>query len=77
MILRLSALVPSPRLNAALLGCAVADELEGSELAVDSLRPWMIYATRFPAAWIAAVEATLAQARAQARRTATSNAKQP
>ena len=60
-----------------LLGCAVADELEGSELAVDSLRLWMTDATRFPAAWIAAVEATLARARAQARRTATSNAKQP
>ena len=60
-----------------LLGCAVADELEGSELAVESLRPWMTDATRFPAAWIAAVEATLAQARAQAWRTATSNAKKP
>jgi len=47
-----------------LLGCAVADELEGSELAVESLRPWMTDATRFPAAWIVTVEATLAQARA-------------
>ncbi len=56
-----------------LLGCAVADELEGSQLAVESLRPWMTDATRFPAAWIAAVKTTLAQA----RRTATSNAKQP
>ena len=37
----------------------------------------MTDATRFPAVWIAAVEATLAQARAQARRTAISNAKQP
>ena len=63
--------------TATLLACAVADELEGSELAVDSLRLWMTDATRFPAAWIAAVEATLARARAQARRTATSNAKQP
>jgi Heme oxygenase len=59
-----------------LLGCAVADELEGSELAVESLRQWMTDATRFPAGWIAAVESTLAQARVQARRTATSNAKQ-
>ncbi len=59
-----------------LLGCAVADELEGSELAVESLRQWMTDATRFPAGWIAAVESTLAQASVMARRTATSNAKQ-
>ena len=31
-----------------LLGCAVADELEGSELAVESLRPWRTDATRSP-----------------------------
>jgi hypothetical protein len=61
----------------ALLGCAVADELEGSELAVESLRQWMTDATRFPAGWIAAVESTLAQARVQAQRTATSIAKLP
>jgi heme oxygenase len=60
-----------------LLGCAVADELEGSELAVESLRQWMTDATRFPAGWIAAVESTLAQARVQARRTATSIVKLP
>jgi heme oxygenase len=46
-----------------LLGCAVADELEGSELAVESLRVWMTDAARFPAVWITAVEATLAEAR--------------
>ncbi len=45
-----------------LLGCAVADELEGSELAVTSLRPWFTDPARFPAAWIAAVETALAQA---------------
>ena len=50
----------------ALLCAAVADELEGNENAVDSLRAWLIDAARFPAAWIAAVEATLAQARQQA-----------
>jgi heme oxygenase len=50
-----------------LLGCAVADELAGSELAVASLRPWLTDATRFPAAWIAAVETTLALARDLAR----------
>lgn len=46
-----------------LLGCAVANELEGSVLAVASLRSWMTDATRFPVEWIAAVEATLAEAR--------------
>ena len=46
-----------------LLGCAVADELEGSDGAVTSLRPWMTDATRFPAFWIAAVDAALAEAR--------------
>ena len=50
----------------ALLGAAVADELEGSEGAVESLRPWLTDAARFPAAWIAAVAATLVQARRQA-----------
>jgi hypothetical protein len=60
-----------------LLGYAVADELEGSEFAVESLRQWMTDATRFPAGWIAAVESTLAKARVQARRTAASTAKQP
>lgn len=46
-----------------LLGCAVADELEGSDGAVTSLRPWMTDSARFPASWIAAVDAALAQAR--------------
>ena len=47
----------------ALLVSAVADELEGSDGAVESLRPWLTDAARFPAEWIAAVEQTLAQAR--------------
>ena len=46
-----------------LLGAAVADELNGSEGAVESLCLWLTDAARFPAAWIAAVAATLAQAR--------------
>lgn len=50
----------------ALLCAAVADELEGNENAVESLRGWLSDATRFPPAWIAAVEATLAKARQQA-----------
>jgi heme oxygenase len=49
-----------------MLGCAVADELAGSELAVESLRPWLTDVSRFPAEWIKAVEATLARARQQA-----------
>jgi heme oxygenase len=53
--------------NGLLLGAAVADELEGIEGAVDSLRVWLTDAARFPAIWIAAVEATLEQARKQAR----------
>lgn len=50
----------------ALLCAAVADEVEGIEGAVDSLCSWLADAARFPAGWIAAVEATLAQARKQA-----------
>lgn len=50
----------------ALLCAAVADELQKNENAVESLRAWLTDATRFPAAWIAAVEATLAKARQQA-----------
>jgi len=50
----------------ALLGCAVADELAGCELAVESLRAWFTDAARFPAAWLAAVSAALAQARSRA-----------
>jgi hypothetical protein len=53
-----------PRIGA-LLACAVADEWAGSDGAVESLRPWLTDAARFPAAWIAAVDATLAQARAR------------
>lgn len=49
-----------------LLCAAVADELEGNENAVESLRAWLSDATRFSAAWIAAVQTTLAKARQQA-----------
>ena len=49
-----------------LLACAVADELEGSQLAVSSLRSWLTEPARFPAEWIAAAEATLLRARQQA-----------
>lgn len=51
----------------ALLCTAVADELAGNENAVASLQAWMTDASRFPAEWIAAVEATLARARREAR----------
>jgi heme oxygenase len=61
----------------ALLACAVADELEGSEGAVETLRLWMIDAARFPAEWIRAVEVTLTQARKQARRTASQSVEYP
>jgi len=50
----------------ALLVCAVADEMAGAHGAVDNLRHWMTDANRFPTEWIAAVEKTLVQARAQA-----------
>ncbi|MBK9443051.1 MAG: biliverdin-producing heme oxygenase [Comamonadaceae bacterium] len=49
-----------------LLSAAVADECGGCEKAVDSLRTWMADPRHFPAAWIDAVELTLAQARQQA-----------
>ncbi len=55
-----------------LLGCAVADELVGHALAVESLRSWMTDPARFPAAWIAAVDAALTQARELARPAANS-----
>jgi heme oxygenase len=61
----------------ALLVCAVADELEGSDGAVESLRPWMTDAARFPVEWVAAAEATLVQARKQARRTASASVSLP
>jgi heme oxygenase len=48
----------------ALLCAAVADELAGNSNAIGSLRTWMTDPTRFPAQWIAAVEATLKQASA-------------
>jgi hypothetical protein len=54
----------------ALLVSAVADELEGNDGAVESLRSWLMDDARFPAKWIAAVESTLVQARQQARSTA-------
>lgn len=49
-----------------LLGAAVADERGGHAGAVTSLRTWMVDGTRFPPEWIAAVHATLAQARRMA-----------
>ena len=49
---------------------AVADELEGSEGAVESLQSWLTDAGRFPAGWIGAVQDTITQARQQARRSA-------
>jgi hypothetical protein len=52
----------------ALLVCAVVDELDGYDGAVDSLRPWLTDAVRFPAEWVAAVEATLDEARRHTRR---------
>ena len=51
-----------------LLISAVADELEGIEGTVENLRRWMTDPARFPADWIAAVEATLSQAQEQARK---------
>ena len=51
----------------ALLCAAVADELEGNTNAVKSLHSWMTDAERFPAEWIAVVEATLTRARQEAR----------
>jgi heme oxygenase len=53
-----------------LLVAAVADQLVGCEGAVESLRRWLTDPARFPVEWIAAVQATLTQAQAQARRTA-------
>lgn len=47
-----------------LLASAVADEIDGSLGAVAALAGWLTDRDRFPAAWIAAVEATLSQARA-------------
>ena len=47
-----------------------------SALAVKSLRSWMTGASRFPAAWIAAVEEALILAHQQARRTAGSGTSQ-
>ena len=46
-----------------LLTAAVADECGGCEKAVESVRTWMADAQQFPAAWIDAVETTLARAR--------------
>ena len=46
-----------------LIGAAVADEQAGIPRAVDSLMEWLADPARFPASWLAAVEATLAEAR--------------
>jgi hypothetical protein len=47
-----------------ILVSAVADELAGIEQAVPVLTAWMLDAAHFPPEWIAAVHATLAEARA-------------
>ena len=49
-----------------LLAAAVADEQSDYPGAVANLANWLTDPTRFPADWIAAVQATLAQAKAQA-----------
>ena len=46
-----------------LLGCAVADEREGRDGAIESLRGWMSDPVRFSPPWIAAVDSALAHAR--------------
>lgn len=51
----------------ALLAAAVADERAGIAQAVPSLAAWMTDPSRFPTRWIAAVQATLDQARERAR----------
>ena len=51
----------------ALLAAAVADERAGIAQAVPSLAGWMTDPSRFPTRWIAAVQATLDQARERAR----------
>ncbi|MCX7005247.1 MAG: biliverdin-producing heme oxygenase [bacterium] len=51
-----------------LLVAAVADDATGSTGAVESLRLWMTDAARFPAAWLAAVDDTLTQAKELAGR---------
>lgn len=48
-----------------LIAAAVADEAAGVARAVVSLIPWLTEPSRFPPRWIAAVEATLIEARQQ------------
>lgn len=50
-----------------LIGCAVADEMEGFEGATASLLAWLADPERFPAAWVDAVESTLKRASELAR----------
>ena len=52
----------------ALLAAAVADERNGVARAVASIEEWATDASRFPAEWIAAVHATIAQARERSSR---------
>ncbi len=49
-----------------LLASAVVDEIDGSPGAVATLGGWLTNRQRFQAGWIAAVDATLSQARAEA-----------
>jgi heme oxygenase len=60
-----------------LLACAVTDDLEGIGNALASIQEWMTDAERFPNAWIAAVQNTLADAWAQAQSTRDPDSPQP
>lgn len=51
-----------------LIVSAVADEASGIEHAVDSLLSFLCDPSKFPPAWIAAVQSTVAEARAAVRR---------
>jgi hypothetical protein len=46
-----------------LIACAVADELNGLKLAVESLDGWIADRSRFPRPWVEAVRATVRSAR--------------
>jgi heme oxygenase len=50
-----------------LLASAVADEAEGNENAIESIRSWIMDTVRFPSDWILAVESTLSQVHDQIR----------
>ena len=54
----------------ALIGAAIADEQAGVPRAVESLMEWLADPARFSAAWVAAVEQTLDDARRSAAKRA-------